>query len=1038
MATYAYREQALIELVAETSAARRELTSVNKIGKQFQLDQMKASLQAQSAIDKQSRTTFKNLEDDLKNANKVAKQGREDALAAFSASSKVEPPKGLKGDFYEAPEIAGEFKKELQAMESNMNEFRNRMAAMDIAVGPGKTIEEDIGATIGSEDKDVRAKGIASLKDMATIQKSTIEDKKKEIALILQNRKYLEEEKQKKQDSLDASRESRKQLQGQIKIQEKLVKKVDLRTKEGKKQKKLLKEMKEDEFKISRTIDTQIKQRNRYTNLVRDSKKGEAELVGEVETLTRENNDLNRTKERAINLNNTLSAIEGKRIKTEIDATRKATKANAELNRKKQQQRELDKNRAILAKEFNSQVDAMATSFKTTLVTAIAASTAATTAFFNKLNDVNSTFMAFEEELMNAQSIFQASNDVLFGLSDQIVDFGNKYGISTEQASAGLYTLASAGLNAQESMEVLQNTLTLSMAVQGDHATVAKLTTQTIFGFGMEMSDSAELTDKFAHAINKSLIEYDDLASAVKFSMPFFVSTGQSIDQLLGSLEILTNRALEAGIAGRGLRQALAEFAQHAEDNTAAFAKMGVEITNADGSFKQLTEIAKEFQVAMGPAATDVDLMTTLLEDLNVRGATAFVHLVQNADEFEHAVNDLSNSAGSATAMADIQQMSLARSIDVIKTSLKTPFLMSDEIGKSQGFMNEYALTLHQVTEQMQGLFVEMKDGTVTGLTPLGQTLKDTVIFAMQEFGRLLEDIVVMTKDMTKNGRDFTGMITLMTMPLRLAVKLLGLMGPEMLEVLLLFKMMNGILPITNGIIAFNTLMIEKNVIAQMLNYRASMAAVKAGKATMLSNTGMAFSYKALATSQAGVTIGMLAFVAAIRIFAKDSPKAAAAIGMIAGALLGYALAMHAAKSTKLGPLAWFGAVAAGAALVGGLAVLIQKMMAPPKVEEISFGGAGTGAGGSADFSQAIYDTGGRIPMYETGGPKGMGLGSRHQTVMVEPGETIIPKTQNMVGAGGITLNMGDVNVQDGEDFADRVARALPEAIRRQNDAGGI
>ena len=100
-----------------------------------------------------------------------------------------------------------------------------------------------------------------------------------------------------------------------------------------------------------------------------------------------------------------------------------------------------------------------------------------------------------------------------------------------------------------------------------------------MFGFVLEMTDSAELTDKFAHSINKSLIEYEDLASAVKFAMPFFVSTGQSIDQLLGSLEILTNRALEAGIAGRGLRQALAEFAQHAEDNTAAFAKMGVEIT---------------------------------------------------------------------------------------------------------------------------------------------------------------------------------------------------------------------------------------------------------------------------------------------------------------------------------------------------------------------------------------------------------------------------------------------------------------------------
>ena len=39
---------------------------------------------------------------------------------------------------------------------------------------------------------------------------------------------------------------------------------------------------------------------------------------------------------------------------------------------------------------------------------------------------------------------------------------------------------------------------------------------------------------------------------------------------------MLTNRALEAGIAGRGLRQALAEFAQHADDNAAAFRKMGV------------------------------------------------------------------------------------------------------------------------------------------------------------------------------------------------------------------------------------------------------------------------------------------------------------------------------------------------------------------------------------------------------------------------------------------------------------------------------
>jgi len=1030
MATYAYREQALIELVAETSTARRELSSVSKIGKQFQLDQMKASLQAQSQIDSQSRKTFKNLESDLKNASDVAKKSRNDALKGFQDAAVTTPPESLKGGAFGTPEFAAEHKAQLQAMEGNMNEFRNRMAAMDIDVGTGKTIEEDMQATMGGEADD-RKKGLSVMSNMLNLQKENIKQIKTEIDLrgarLASQQKELKVAEKKVEQSANDEKAQRKQID----LQKKILKDTDKRTKAGKAEVQRLKDMEgnlKNIRKVTRGFRKEVVDRK---NAIDKEKMSVADLGAQLNETKRANSDLNRTYRTGLDLNKSLSAIESKRLKDEIDSTKKATKANAELNRKKQQQKQLDRDRAVLAKEFNGQIDAMAASFKTTLVTSIAASTAATTAFFNKLNEVNSSFMAFEEELMNAQSIFQASNDTLFGLSDEIVSFGNKYGVSMDNASQGLYTLASAGLDAEESMMVLNNTLKLAMAVQGDHETVAKLTTQTIFGFGLEMEDSAELTDKFAHSINKSLIEYQDLASAVKFAMPFFVSTGQNIDQLLGSLEVLTNRALEAGIAGRGLRQALAEFAQHADDNEAAFRKLGVEIMDAEGNFKMLTEIAKEFQVAMGPAASDVDLMTTLLEDLNVRGATAFVHLVQNADEFEGAVNDLANSAGAATAMADVQQQSLARTVDVLKNSFQSIFIMSDEVGKSNGFINEYAMTLHNVTNQLQGMFVTMEDGVATGLTPLGQTIKDTVIFAMQEFGRLLAEVVDMVKNMNGEGRDFTGMITLMIAPLRLAVKLLGFLGPNFLEAVIILKMLNGILPITNGLIAFNTMLLDKQILMQNLS---NMGMLKGTAATMTLGAG----FKKLAMSQAGAQLGMLAFVLVIRTFAKESPKLAAAIGAITGALMGYALAAHIAKTaTNYPPFMFPAMVIGGMAIMAGAALAIQKLMAAPKVDDFSVGAAGS-EGAAKDYSAAIYDTGGRIPMYETGGPKGMGLGSRHQQVMVEPGETIIPKTQNMLGGGGITLNMGDVNVQDGEDFADRVARALPEAIRRQNDAGGI
>jgi hypothetical protein len=59
--------------------------------------------------------------------------------------------------------------------------------------------------------------------------------------------------------------------------------------------------------------------------------------------------------------------------------------------------------------------------------------------------------------------------------------------------------------------------------------------------------------------------------------------------------------------------------------------------------------------------------------------------------------------------------------------------------------------------------------------------------------------------------------------------------------------------------------------------------------------------------------------------------------------------------------------------------------------------------------------------------------------IMVEPGETIVPKTQNMMGGGGITLNIGgDIVTDNADDFAERIAIALPEALRRQNELGGI
>ena len=108
---------------------------------------------------------------------------------------------------------------------------------------------------------------------------------------------------------------------------------------------------------------------------------------------------------------------------------------------------------------------------------------------------------------MNANSVFQVTRDELFATGDTVVQFGQKFGLEMQNGATGLYQLASAGLSASDSLKVLNETLKLSMAVQGDHNTISKLVTQTLFGFDMEMDQAAIVADKFAFAIQKSLIE---------------------------------------------------------------------------------------------------------------------------------------------------------------------------------------------------------------------------------------------------------------------------------------------------------------------------------------------------------------------------------------------------------------------------------------------------------------------------------------------------------------------------------------------------
>jgi hypothetical protein len=173
------------------------------------------------------------------------------------------------------------------------------------------------------------------------------------------------------------------------------------------------------------------------------------------------------------------------------------------------------------------------------------------------------------------------------------------------------------------------------------------------------------------------------------------------------------------------------------------------------------------------------------------------------------------------------------------------------------------------------------------------------------------------------------------------------------------------------------------------------------------------------------MTAGIVAVAAAIiGIFVVFKPLSALAILLFAAAAAW--IAFHAASTLGISSPLAIAAVAAGLVVMSAYALQWGVK-------------AGTGMSRVGNLpamkfnKERSYDMGG---VY-LGTAEGGMLSTEHGMAQLQKGETVVSKTSNMLG-GGITLNFGDINAEDGTDFAEKVAAALPDALRRANDQGAI
>ena len=294
---------------------------------------------------------------------------------------------------------------------------------------------------------------------------------------------------------------------------------------------------------------------------------------------------------------------------------------------------------------------------------------AAAGALKNFAGSVIETGMSFDESMSKVASLSGATGDELKLLTDTAREYGATTQFSASEAADALGYMALAGWDAKESTAALGGVLDLAAASGMDLAQASDMVTDYLSAFGMSAEQSAEFADLLAYAQANSNTSTEQLGEAFKNSAANLNAAGQDVQTVTALLSSMANQGLKGATAGTALSAIMRDITKKMENGKIAIGNTNVEVMDAEGNFRDLTEILADVDKAtegMGDAEKSAALMTTFTSD-SIKGLNLVLN--EGIDKTAAFEEELRNSEGSAADMAKTMNDNLAGDIKSLNSA---------------------------------------------------------------------------------------------------------------------------------------------------------------------------------------------------------------------------------------------------------------------------------------------------------------------------------------------------------------------------------
>lgn len=276
----------------------------------------------------------------------------------------------------------------------------------------------------------------------------------------------------------------------------------------------------------------------------------------------------------------------------------------------------------------------------------------------------------FDSSMSKVSAISGASGKDFDALRQKAREMGAETKFSASEAADAFTYMAMAGWKTEEMMQGIDGIMSLSAADGLDLATTSDIVTDSLSAFGLTAKDSAHFADVLAAASTNANTNVSMMGETFKYAAPVAGALGFSVEDVATAVGLMANAGIKGSQAGTALRGWLTRMAKPTKESATAMDFLDIEIQNADGSMKDLSEIIRytKSQFDTLNEAEKAQYAAMLAGQNGMSGLLAIMNA--SDDDIAKLSKAIKSANGTAKDMAKTMQDNLNGQLTILKSQL--------------------------------------------------------------------------------------------------------------------------------------------------------------------------------------------------------------------------------------------------------------------------------------------------------------------------------------------------------------------------------